>query len=88
MANRMKSYVYTYNSKWERAGYTMHTATLCRIKRNKLVFIGTKTCSFVSEIQLVKMILAEHKEIPAKVLENSHSAWDLKEAGIADIQRI
>jgi hypothetical protein len=34
------------------------------------------------------MILAEHKEIPAKVLENSHSAWDLKEAGIADIQRI
>lgn len=88
MANRMKSYVYTYNSKWERAGYTAHTVTLCRIKRNKLVFIGTKTCAFVSEVQLVKMILADHKEIPVRWLENSDSAWSLKEAGIADIQRI
>ena len=84
----MKSYVYTYTSKWKRAGYTMHTVTVCRIKRNKLVFVGTMTRAFVSEIQLALMIMAEHKELPIKVLENSHSAWSLKEAGIVDIQRI
>ncbi len=84
----MKSYVYTYTSRRTNKGYRNHTVTLCRIKRNKLVFVGTMTRAFVSEIQLALMIMAEHKELPTKVLESSDSAWSLKEAGIADIQRI
>lgn len=84
----MKSYAYTFGSKWDRCGYWIHTAHLYRIKRNKLVLIDTMTRSFVTEFQLVMMILKEHKELPQRVFGHVHSAWTLKDKGIADVQRI
>jgi len=84
----VKSYLYTYTSRMQRHGYRNHTVSLYRIKRNKLVFIDTVTRSFISEFQLVMMVMAKHKELPRKVFDHPQSARALKEDGIVDIQRI
>lgn len=83
----MKSYAYTHTSRMTPHGYSMHTVNLWRVKRNKLVFIDKITRSFMSEGQLIMAIMAKHKELPAKHL-NKASTWNLKEDGVADIQRI
>ncbi len=84
----MKSYIYTYTSKMTPNGYRNHTVSLYWIKRNKLVYIDTMTQSFVSEFQLVMMIMAKNKELPSEVFKRGYSVWSLKQDGIADIQRI
>lgn len=85
----MKSYVYTYSrSKANKWGWCTHTATVYRVKRNKLVFVGTKTDTFVDEFQLVLMIMKEHKQLPLRAFDRGHSAWTLKNVGLADVQRV
>lgn len=85
----MKSYVYTYSrSKANKCGWCTHTATVYRVKRNKLVFVGTKTETFVDEFQLVMMIMKDYKQLPLRAFDRGHSAWTLKNVGLADVQRV
>ncbi len=85
----MKSYVYTYSrSKANKWGWCTHTATVYRVKRNKLVFVGTKTETFVNEFQLVMMIMKDYKQLPLRAFGNNHSAWTLRSLGLANVQRV
>lgn len=85
----MKSYVYTYSRrKANKCGWCTHTATVYRVKRNKLVFVGTKTETFVDEFQLVMMIMKDYKQLPLRAFDRGHSAWTLKNVGLADVQRV
>lgn len=83
----MKAYAYTYTTRRSRTGYTHHTVTLYRVKHNQMCYIDTMTEMFVSEFQLVMMIMAKHKELPKKHLD-TYNKRALRELGVANIQRI
>lgn len=93
----MLHFIYTYSEteRPKRNGHTYKTVTVFRIKRNRIVRVGTSTDTFVDEFQLVRMCLEENKALPKKAFERHPmggwmfgNSWALKEAGIADIQRI
>lgn len=94
----MRTFIYTYNEveRPKRNGHTYKTVRIFRIKRNKPVFVAEATDTFVDPFQLVLQTLEEKKALPRKAFARNPAsnscvygtAWAMKEAGIADIQRI
>lgn len=96
----MLSFIYTYSEveRPKRNGHTHKTVRVFRVKRNKVVLIAEGTDTYVSEFQLVLQTLEAHRLIaglPLRAYDRNPmggwtygTAWALKEAGIADIQRV
>lgn len=92
----MKHFIYVYSEQRHHSGYTVKTASIYRIVRNKAVFLTRAQDTFVDEFQLVFEALERLGALPRKAFvrhESSNSpvygnAWSMREAGFADIQRV
>ncbi len=90
----MKYFAYTYELK-ARTGGVEKTITLYTVKRNILTQVVTISESYIDEFSLVMKTLETYKLLPKKAFERGPSggfkykqAWLLRDAGIANVQRI
>lgn len=92
----MKHFIYVYSEHTPRGGHTVKTAAIYQIKRNKPVFLTRTQDTFVDEFQLVFEALERLRALPRKAFARHASsnsavygnAWSMREAGIADIQKV
>jgi len=92
----MLHFIYAYSEHTPRNGHTTKSVKIYQIKKNTPVFVASGSDQFVGELQLVLQIMESAKLLPRKAFvknantgsNNMCTAWQLREAGIADVVRI
>lgn len=91
----MKHFIYTYHADSRRNHATVHRVRIYRIKRGLPELVAEGEDTFVSEFQLVMMLMRQRQLLPKRVFaDNGFGGFkycysqQLEEAGIASVRRV